>query len=589
MAEKSVDLPRECWEHILNLLEPDHHSHLESLSLVCKQFLSITNQLLSSLKLSDSSVQAILPHLLQRFRWLRRIDLTGFNGDMNPLLYRIAVSGLNLESLSVSNQTSLPVNGLRAFGSKMMNLKCLECSKVRLLQDSDLDLIAESFPLLEELDISYPEYGSINSSNGSSDSSSIWKPISDSGVFSLTLKLKGLRKINLSGNHFITDLSLMHLSRHCVLLTQVVIHCCDFITHNGVAKLIRACGHLNCVSICGIGGSLLCLLGYSSSSFASLGCSLNSPKAMSVIDFSDSVISDELLYSVAEACFPMKKLVLSNCTSYTFAGISFLVSRYPLLEHLDLEAAYFLADKDMVELTLSLHSITYINLSYCCSLTNVTLYTLTKNCLVLNEIKMVGTNIGEDGLETDFVSNLGVKSLILSQNSYMGNGCIANYASLCPNLEMLDLSCCVNITEDGIAEVLKRCSRIRHLEINKCRLMKNLMIEFELPNLEVLCARGLRINDDALALIGKRCSRLQQLDLSGCLRVTANGVKEVVANCKEMREINLRSCDNVSVDIIPWMVFSRPSLKKIVPPCGSVPTESQRNQFLRHGCLVCEG
>ncbi|XP_062021745.1 uncharacterized protein LOC133738261 [Rosa rugosa] len=584
MAENSSDLPRECWEHIFNLL--DHPSHFSSLSLVSKQFLYITNRLLLTLKLSDSTLQSILPRLLHRFRWLKHIDLSGFSGDMNPLLYRVAISGLNLESLNVSNQTCLPVNGIRVFGSKMMHLKCLDCSRVKFLQDSDLNLIAESFPLLQELDISYPEFGSTNPSTGSSD----WKPISDSGIFSLTLNLKGLRRINLSGNHFITDLSLVHLSKHCVLLTQVVIHYCDFITQNGVAKLIRACCHLSCVSVCGIGGSLICLLGYSSLNFGSLGCSLISSRALSGIDFSDSVVSDELLCSVAEACFPMKKLVLSNCTSFTFAGISFLVSHYPFLEYLDLEGAYFLTDNEIIELSMSLHSITYINLSYCSSLTGVTLYTLARNCLVLNEIEMVGTNVGDEALETDVMPNLGVKSLKLSQNTSMGNGFIANYVSICPILELLDLSHCVNITEDGIVEVLKRCSRIRHLEINECGLMKNISIDFELPKLEVLYARGLRIDDDMLAIIGKRCSRLQQLDLSGCLNVTANGVKEVVANCKEIKEINLRSCDNVSVDIIPWMVFSRPSLKKIVQPCGgSVPTESQRNHFLRHGCLVCEG
>jgi F-box/leucine-rich repeat protein 2/20 len=34
----------------------------------------------------------------------------------------------------------------------------------------------------------------------------------------------------------------------------------------------------------------------------------------------------------------------------------------------------------------------------------------------------------------------------------------------------------------------------------------------------------------------------------------------------------------VTVEIVAWMVFSRPSLRKIIrPPCGFVPTESQRN------------
>lgn len=53
------------------------------------------------------------------------------------------------------------------------------------------------------------------------------------------------------------------------------------------------------------------------------------------------MVPDELLCLVAEACFPMKKIVLSNCVGYSFAGVSFLVRHYPLLEYLDLERTFF--------------------------------------------------------------------------------------------------------------------------------------------------------------------------------------------------------------------------------------------------------
>jgi F-box/leucine-rich repeat protein 2/20 len=90
-------------------------------------------------------------------------------------------------------------------------------------------------------------------------------------------------------------------------------------------------------------------------------------------------------------------------------------------------------------------------------------------------------------------------------------------------------------------------------------------------------------------MIAKRCHGLLQLDLEGCLNVTIKGVNEVVQSCMRLREINLKLCDNVKVDIIPRMVFSRPSLRKIIPPCRFIPTDKQNKFFLRHGCLVCKG
>ncbi|XP_015872002.2 uncharacterized protein LOC107409080 [Ziziphus jujuba] len=576
MGEQTLDLPEECWEMIFNLIE---HYHFVSLSLVCRRFLAITNRLLSRLVVSDPTL-LLLPQLLRRFPRLRIIDLAGFRGDVDALLSQIAKSGLDLEALGVSNQKTLPVDGLRVVGSKMRNLRYLNCSKIGFLQDNDLGLIAESFPFLEELDISYPEHTLSYSSIGLLDSCVSARPITDSGILSLAVKLKGLKKINLSGNHFITDKSLGILSRNCLLLSEILLHNCDFVTQNGILLVIRGCANLNSLSFSGIWSSFV------DSRFKdSFVCT----KSLCAVDFSDSVISDELLYSIAEACLPLNKLVLSHCQNYTFSGISSLLCKHQSLQYLDLELANFLTDEYMLELSKFLQRITYLNLSLCHQLTNSTFFNLTRNCPLLNEFKMVGTNLGAEDFTTSFVVNPRVKSLNLARNSSLDNDTISMFASSCPNLKFLDLSCCFNITEEGISEVLKRCSEIRYLRIEHCSGIKTLVIDYELSSLEVLCAWESGIDDDGLAMIGNRCCRLLQLDLTGCSNVTVKGVKEVVQNCRVLREINLKWCNNVDVDIIAWMVFSRPSLKRIVPPRGFVPSESQRNLFLRHGCLVCDG
>lgn len=576
MGEQSEDLPEECWELIFKLIE---HRHFASLSLVCKRFLSLTNRLVVRLLISDSTL-LLLPQLLRRFPRLRIIDLSEFHGDVDALLSLIAKSGLDLQSLCVSNQKRLPINGLRVLGSKMTNLRCLNCSKNGTLQDNDLGLIAQSFPYLEELDISYPEHGYGYSSNGLPDWSRSSRPISDTGIYSLSEKLKGLRKINLSGNYFITDKSLDYLSMNCALLSEFFVHHCDFITPNGIALVLRRCANLNSLSISGIGLSFVNL-------------SFKEPflctKALCAVDFSDLIISDKLLYSMAEACLPLNKLILSHCRNFTFNGILALLCKHQSLQYLDLEAAIFLTDEYMCELSKFLGSITFLNLSMCNGVTNSTFSNLTMNCPLLNEVKMVGTSLGAKDFTTGFVANPRVKSLSLAQNSSLCNDTIKRVAFICPNLSLLDLSNCVNITEEGVLEVLKRCSQIRYLGINQCCGIKNLSIDFELSNLEVLCARGLDIDDDGLATIGNRCQRLLQLELVDCFNVTAKGVKEVVQKCRLLREISLKWCNNVNVDVVAWMVFSRPSLRRIVPPQGFVPTESQRNLFLRHGCLVCEG
>ncbi|KAL5574497.1 hypothetical protein UlMin_016196 [Ulmus minor] len=575
MGENSVDLPVECWELIFKRVEVHH---LASISLVCKRFLTITNQLMKSLKVKYNH---FLPQLLRRFRKLSEINLSDFRGEIDYLLPQIAGAGLDFQALDVSKQMNFPSNGLRILGSKLKNLRYLNCSRICSLRDEDLDLIGQFFPSLEELDISYPDYMvSVFSYQSRVSSSSFSKPITDDGICSLSIKLKRLRKINLSGNHLITDKSLQFLSTNCVQLSEIVILDCDLVTEKGINLVTHRCANLNSISVSGIRFSV------AASTFDnSLACT----KALSSVDFTDSNISDELLYSMAKACLPLKKLILYRSHGFTVNGILFLLSKNQFLQYLDLGKVEFLTDDSMFEISKCLPSVTFIDLSRCNELTEFTLFNLIRNCPMLNEIKMAGTKLGAKEFTGDFVVNPQVKSLDLLRNKCLGNESVKKIAFACPNLQLLNLSYCCHITEEAVEEVLKRCPEIRHLNVNSCKGLKKFLIDFELPKLEVICATKTSIDDEGLSLIGKNCRNLLQLDLHYCVNVTDKGVKEVVQNCRALQEINLKWCDQVSVDTIAWMVFSRPSLRRIIPPCGSFPTENQKIFYLQHGCLVCEG
>ncbi|XWS16515.1 hypothetical protein CRYUN_Cryun34aG0095100 [Craigia yunnanensis] len=572
-----MELPEECWESIFNFLE--HHRYFEPLSLVCNRFLSITNHLRHTLTITDPTLES-LPRLLLRFPNLNTFIFRDFHGNLDSVLFQISHSGLPLKSLHVSNQRSFPLLGLKQLGSKMRNLTELNCSYIGSLKDSDLIEIGNCFPFLEVVDISYPDHGCGFSPNGSLDSNSFPGLVTDYGILGLASTLRRLRKIDLSGNPFITDQALASLSLNCLLLSEIGIRDCDFITQNGIALVMRKSGNLKSIFMKGVGIPSIDVRFKDSFAYARGLCEL---------DLSNSFMSDELLCLVAEACLPLHKLVLSRCFCFTFDGICLLLSKYQSLTYLDLEGTNFLNDESMIELTKFLVNLTFINLSLCSKLTNSTFFNLTRNCPLLNIINMERTNIGVEEFPTEIVVNPRVKSLYLAWNNSLNDECIKMAAYVCPNLEALDVTYCSGITEEGILAILKGCLQIRCLQINRCEGVKNLEIDFELPKLEVLQAEGLGINDEALTSISKRCCWLSHLNLEGCLNVTARGVEGVIVNCKALKEMNLRWCNNVSADIVVWMVLSRPSLRKITLPRGSFPTVNQRKFFLGHGCLVCEG
>jgi F-box/leucine-rich repeat protein 2/20 len=179
-----------------------------------------------------------------------------------------------------------------------------------------------------------------------------------------------------------------------------------------------------------------------------------------------------------------------------------------------------------------------------------------------------------------------MKSLYLANNPILNDETIKWFASICPNLQLLDVSNCCCISE-GIVEVL-RCCKIKHLNLSYCHKVNLLGLNFQVPTLEVLNLSFTRIDDKTLYAISKSCSGLLQLDLEKCYKITENGVKQVVKNCTRLKELNLRDCCKVSVGVGLWIgiVLSSPSLRKIMTPPHFFPNHRKWKPLLNHGCFL---
>ncbi|XP_058067510.1 uncharacterized protein LOC131216916 [Magnolia sinica] len=577
MSRTWEDLPSECWESIFRLLK--NPNHLQTLSLVSKSFLSLTNTVRSSLTIYDPTAQILsLPRLFLRFPHLTHIKLaTTPSVDLDPIIRAIARSHLNLHSLDLFGQRWIPIPAIRDLGRKMdATLRILSCRRLQFLDDRDLIAIADSFPSLEVLDIAYPEQdlGSAPPPNPGQFPGTV----TDAGIVELSSKLRNLRSIDVSGNHFISDKSLDAISLNCGTLAEIVARDCSFVTCDGVRSVICRCPNLVSLSInrSRVPPSLIGCVG----------------KSLSCLNLSQMVISDELLFSTAKANLPLQKLAISRCQGFTFVGILMLLSAYQSLHHLDLEGADFLTDGSMLVLSEYLRNIISINLKSCARLKNSTFFNLAMNCHFLEEICMERTGLGEEDSMPDLVKNPCIHTLKLAWNKSLSDETLKGVGSICSGLRSLDVSHCWSVTENGIGEIGKRCTEITELKVNGCGRVRNIGMGVEFLKLEILRAAGSGIGDEGLAMMARQgCRALRMLDLEGCLGVTKIGVKELLGSngCVELKEVNLKNCCNVSADVLAWMVFSRPSLRKIGPPSGHLPMGKQRELFLRHGCMVCNG
>ncbi|AES86597.2 uncharacterized protein [Medicago truncatula] len=211
-------LTDELWEIIFKFLnDSDNNRYLEPLSIVSKQFLSITNRLRFSIAMSDKTIP-FLYRLFQRFPNLTSLDFSK-GRNLNLFVYHIDNFPLNIKSLNVSNH-GIHTHKLQLLSKRMKNLTSLTCSGMISIHKSDLFFIADCFPLLEELDISYPMY------------CSKYDFRLDSDHHHQLLALPKLRKINLSGNWIKDRQSINYLFKNCDLLKEVIMN--DLISEDEV-------------------------------------------------------------------------------------------------------------------------------------------------------------------------------------------------------------------------------------------------------------------------------------------------------------------------------------------------------------------
>ncbi|KEH25282.1 F-box/RNI superfamily protein [Medicago truncatula] len=249
---------------------------------------------------------------------------------------------------------------------------------------------------------------------------------------------------------------------------------------------------------------------------------------------------DMLLCDIS--CFPLNITSLNICDNRTFPsnGLQAFSQKITTLTSLNASNIYSMDDQHAAHFSLFLTNLVSINLSECSYLTELSLFSLVKNCPSLSEIKMEDTDIGKENVENnDSMMDIGIypqlKSLYLGDNLWLSVQKIIMFASSIPSLQLLDLNDCD--LSDGIWQFVRRFDMITHLNLASCTDVNKFKMNFVLPKLQVLDLADTGVDDETVYAISKSCPGLLELLLKYCYYVTEKGVKHVVENCKQLRKI----------------------------------------------------
>ncbi|KAI7986617.1 F-box/LRR-repeat protein 2 [Camellia lanceoleosa] len=466
------ELSEDCWELILNRLAIDDFNHLQSPSLVCKLFLSITDRLRLKLEVSNRLFYSDncegLFRALQRFTNLKEFELRvpffGDKADVNYPIRRITAPSLDHQSIYL---TCLLLKTFLKLGSTMKNLKILRFCLFECLQNHHLVAIADALPWLEELDIRFSCY--YWSTEWNSNSRSAKYLITDAGIEVMSCKLRGLRKIDITGQVGCSDRSLIALSSNCVLLNEIRCGLCK-VTEHGICFVLRHSRNLICFKV--------------ESCYSSPDNSFTFENSMIyATSLRDLALDphgnhDRLICSIATAGIQLEKIVLYDDSGLSLHGLSTFLCACPSLTHLMLGSIKILTDNYMRDLCRYLPNLVSITIDGCSNLTTATFFILAKECPVLSEIEMPHINLHvEDDFDMDLERNYRIRSLDLSC-ARVNNKFLKKVGVVCPNLQTLDVSGLYRLTE-GIEDILKCCSQMKHLTVDRTREIVILLEQFK--------------------------------------------------------------------------------------------------------------
>ncbi|KAL9539807.1 hypothetical protein PS6_011044 [Mucor atramentarius] len=133
-------------------------------------------------------------------------------------------------------------------------------------------------------------------------------------------------------------------------------------------------------------------------------------------------------------------------------------------------------------------------------------------------------------------------------DSFKINNLLFALSEKTPDLELLNLDLCSQLTNKALIKITKPLHDLRILSVDQCELIGDESIEAlvnNCPYIQELYLGSTHITDNSLNLIATKFILLTHLHLPGCEYISEIGVDKVTSECKTLRYIDLQDCYNV--------------------------------------------
>lgn len=219
-----------------------------------------------------------------------------------------------------------------------------------------------------------------------------------------------------------------------------------------------------------------------------------------------------------------------------------------------LASCWNISSPALVDLAVRAPNLRTLNLSNCRKISDLALYNILTTARNLEELDLgYCKHISDRSMHTIAAhASTRLKTLKLARCTSITDAGFATWTyapSGFPNLTTLVLRDCTFLSDNAIVALTNSCSALQHLDLSFCCNLSDTSVEvlaLGLPSLRKLFLAfcGSAVSDSSLRSIGLHLQALKQLSVRGCVRVTNEGVKNVLSGIDSLRLLDVSQCRN---------------------------------------------
>jgi len=322
-----------------------------------------------------------------------------------------------------------------------------------------------------------------------------------------------LKLVDISKSKQVNDKGLVALARACTKLEKVVLNDCDNVTIEGIVALGKLRPKLQMLSVV----DCQFMTGFGLSSFME--------KCVDLVGLclSGCRIDDSGVMGFASSYPPKLELVdLSNCRQVGDDGVAALASYCPNLKHIDVRGTR-ITNTGVVQVASKCAGLRIFNAARCMQVSDVGIKALADGCSQLTHLDLTCTGLTDEGLKYIGRKCTWLYTLKMSECSMLTDaGIEAVLSGCCLKLAILDLSS-TSVTDKALEHMGRKCSELAVLDLSCCS----------------------NVTDDGIQAIALGCCKLHSVKLSST-SVTDLGVDALISKCPNLMCVKLDGCKHVS-------------------------------------------